>query len=90
MSARVVDSVSNCFESALSQAVSVGFCELALKREGGTSEKFPKIQILTIAELLDGKKLAIPRHVLATFKEGYALSGWAERGRDCSCVARPH
>jgi hypothetical protein len=40
-----------------------------LKLEGGTSEKFPKIQVLTIAELLEGKKLAFPRHVLATFKQ---------------------
>ena len=50
------------------EAVSTGFYESALKLEGGTAEKFPKIQILTIAELLEGKKLAFPRHVLATFK----------------------
>jgi site-specific DNA-methyltransferase (adenine-specific) len=51
------------------EAVSAGFYESALKMEGGSGEKFPKIQILTIAELLDGKKLAFPRHVLATFKQ---------------------
>jgi site-specific DNA-methyltransferase (adenine-specific) len=51
------------------EAVSDGFYESALKMEGGASEKFPKIQILTIAELLDGKKLMFPRHVLATFKQ---------------------
>ncbi len=55
--------------SPKTEAVSAGFYESALKLDGGTSEKFPKIQILTIAELLDGKKLAFPRHVLATFKQ---------------------
>jgi hypothetical protein len=38
------------------EAVFAGFFESALKMEGGTSEKFPKIQILTIAGLLDGRK----------------------------------
>lgn len=51
------------------EAVQAGFYESALKLEGGSAERFPKIQILTIAELLDGKKLAFPRHVLATFKQ---------------------
>jgi site-specific DNA-methyltransferase (adenine-specific) len=51
------------------EAVSAGFYESALKMEGESSEKFPKIQILTIEELLEGKKLAFPRHVLATFKQ---------------------
>lgn len=50
------------------EAVSAGFYESALKLEGGTAEKFPKIQVFSIAELLEGKKLAFPRHVLATFK----------------------
>jgi site-specific DNA-methyltransferase (adenine-specific) len=51
------------------EAVSAGFYESALKMEGVSAEKFPKIQLLTIAELLGGKKLAFPRHALATFKQ---------------------
>jgi site-specific DNA-methyltransferase (adenine-specific) len=51
------------------EAVSAGFYESALKMEGASSEKFPKIQILTIADLLDGKKLEFPRHNIATFKQ---------------------
>ena len=37
--------------------------------EGAAGERFPKIQILTIAEIFGGKKLQFPRHVLATFKQ---------------------
>jgi len=51
------------------EAVSAGFYESALKMEGASAEKFPKIQILTIADLLDGKKLQFPRHNIATFKQ---------------------
>jgi site-specific DNA-methyltransferase (adenine-specific) len=51
------------------EAVSAGFYESALRLEGGSAERFPKIQILTVAELLDGKRLAFPRHVLATFRQ---------------------
>ena len=51
------------------EAVSAGFYESALKLEGSTAEKFPRIQILTIAELLGGKKLNFPRHNIATFKQ---------------------
>jgi DNA modification methylase len=56
------------------EAVSAGFYESALKMEGESAERFPKIQILTIGELLDGKKLAFPRHVLATFKQAQRKS----------------
>ncbi len=56
------------------EAVSAGFYESALKMEGAVAEKFPKIQILTIAELLEGKKLAFPRHVIATFKQAQRKS----------------
>jgi hypothetical protein len=51
------------------EAVSAGFYESALKMEGESAEKFPKIQILTIAELLAGKKLQFPRHRMATFRQ---------------------
>lgn len=51
------------------EAVSAGFYESALKLEGVPAEKFPRIQILTIAELLAGKKLTFPRHNIATFKQ---------------------
>jgi site-specific DNA-methyltransferase (adenine-specific) len=51
------------------EAVSAGFYESALKMEGASAEKFPKIQVLTIADLLDGKKLQFPRHNIATFKQ---------------------
>lgn len=51
------------------EAVSAGFYESALKMEGASAEKFPRIQILTIADLLDGKKLQFPRHNIATFKQ---------------------
>ena len=51
------------------EALSAGFYESALKQAGGSAEKFPRIQILTINELLDGKKLAFPRHHISTFKQ---------------------
>jgi len=51
------------------EAVAAGFYESALKLEGGSAERFPRIQILTIRELLEGKKLAFPRHNIATFKQ---------------------
>jgi hypothetical protein len=51
------------------EAVSAGFYESALRLEGVSAERFPRIQILTIAELLAGKKLEFPRHVIATFKQ---------------------
>jgi site-specific DNA-methyltransferase (adenine-specific) len=51
------------------EAVSAGFYESAFKMEGRTSERYPKIQLLTIAELLNGKQLQFPRHVLATFRQ---------------------
>lgn len=61
------------------EAVSAGFYESALRMKGGASEKFPRIQILTIGELLDGTKLAFPRHVLATFKQAERKSKSKER-----------
>ena len=51
------------------EAVSAGFYESALKMEGESAEKFPKIQLLTIAELLAGRKVQFPRHVVATFAQ---------------------
>ncbi|MGO9239225.1 MAG: DNA methyltransferase [Bryobacteraceae bacterium] len=53
----------------MTEAVSAGFYESALRVEGQSSEKFPKLQILTIEELLGGKKLAYPRHRIETFKQ---------------------
>ena len=61
------------------EAVSAGFYESALKMKGGASEKFPRIQILTIEELLLSKKLAFPRHVLATFRQAVRKSKGKER-----------
>jgi site-specific DNA-methyltransferase (adenine-specific) len=61
------------------EAVSAGFYESALKMEGGAAERFPKIQVLTIAELLDGKKLSFPRHALSTFKQAERKSKSKER-----------
>ena len=43
--------------------------ESGVKMEGGTAEKFPRIQILTIAQLLAGTKLVFPRHDIGTFKQ---------------------
>ena len=56
------------------EAVSAGFYESALKMEGLSSERFPKIQILTIPDLLSGKKLAFPRHNVSTFKKAHRKS----------------
>jgi site-specific DNA-methyltransferase (adenine-specific) len=56
------------------EALSAGFYESALKFEGTKVEKFPRIQILTIAELLAGKQLQYPRHRVETFKEAQRLS----------------
>jgi len=61
------------------EAVSGGFYESALKMQGSSSERFPKIQILTIAELLAGKQLQFPRHSLATFKRAERKSKAKER-----------
>ncbi len=61
------------------EAVSAGFYESALKLEGKSAEKFPRIQILTIAELLAGKKLEFPRHNIATFKKAERKSKVREK-----------
>lgn len=50
------------------EAVSAGFYESALKMKGGSGEKFPKIQVLTIAESLKGKKLEYPQYRIETFR----------------------
>jgi site-specific DNA-methyltransferase (adenine-specific) len=52
------------------EALSAGFYESPLKTEGIPAEKFACIQILTIADLFAGKKLAFPRHNSATFRHG--------------------
>lgn len=51
------------------EAISAGFYESGVKLEGVSAEKFPRIQILTIEDLLAGKKLLFPRHHIATFKQ---------------------
>jgi hypothetical protein len=57
------------------EALSAGFYESALKFEGTEkAEKFPRIQILAILELLGGKQLRYPRHRVETFKEAQRLS----------------
>lgn len=61
------------------EAVSAGFYESALKMEGKSAEKFPRIQVLTIAELLAGKKLEFPRHNIATFKRAERKSKVREK-----------
>ena len=61
------------------EAVSAGFYESALKMEGKSAEKFSRIQILTIAELLAGKKLEFPRHNIATFKQAERKSKVREK-----------
>jgi len=61
------------------EAVSAGFYESALKLEGKSAEKFARIQILTIAELLAGKKLEFPRHNIATFKQAERKSKVREK-----------
>jgi hypothetical protein len=40
------------------------------KKTPGTIDRFPRLQILSIAELLEGKKIDYPRYVVdATFKK---------------------
>ena len=43
----------------------------------GLTEKYPRLQILTVAELLEGKKLAYPRLLDATFKN--RIHRWLEQ-----------
>ena len=44
--------------------------EAGLYQPPGTSDKFPRLQILSIAELLEGKKIDYPRYAAdATFKK---------------------
>ena len=62
------------------EAISAGFYESALKLQGTSSEKFPRLQILTIAELLAGKRLQFPRHSLATFKQAERKSKSEQQG----------
>jgi hypothetical protein len=47
------------------EAASAGFY-----KSPGWNESYPRIQLLTIAELLEGKMLAYPHQTGATFKEG--------------------
>jgi hypothetical protein len=52
------------------EAVSAGFYESAFKFDGSSSaERFQRIQILTVQELLTGKKLEYPRHRIETFRQ---------------------
>lgn len=52
------------------EAVSAGFYESAFRFEGTQKiERFPKIQILTIDQLLRGKHLQYPQHRVETFKQ---------------------
>lgn len=48
----------------LTEAASTGF----YKSENFT-EQYPRLQILTIEELLDGKQLRFPRHRVETFRK---------------------
>ena len=48
----------------LTEAASAGFYQ-----SEGFREKYPRLQILTIAELFDGKPLRYPRHRVETFKK---------------------
>lgn len=49
----------------LKEAAEAGFYQAP-----GTVDKFPRLQILSIAELLQGKKIDYPRYVVdATFKK---------------------
>jgi site-specific DNA-methyltransferase (adenine-specific) len=58
------------------EAVSSGFYESEY-----FSDKHPRIQILTIAELLSGKQLQYPRHKIETFKKAQRVSkATAEQG----------
>jgi site-specific DNA-methyltransferase (adenine-specific) len=65
------------------EAVSAGFYESALKMEGESAEKFPRIQILTIAELLAGKKLQFPRHRIPSVRQN-ANRNRRKSSRGCS------
>jgi site-specific DNA-methyltransferase (adenine-specific) len=57
------------------EAFSAGFYESALKFEGSAQiEKFPRIQLLTIQDLLAGKQLQYPRHRIETFKKAQRQS----------------
>jgi DNA modification methylase len=52
------------------EAVSAGFYESAFRFEGTQKvERFPKIQVMTIDELLQGKRLQYPQHRVETFKQ---------------------
>ena len=53
----------------LTEAVTAGFYESGLALKGQKAEKFPKIQVRTIAELLAGRVLEYPRHNIETFKK---------------------
>jgi len=56
----------------IAEAVAAGFYE----PEFFPGKKFPRIQILTVKELLEGKELQYPRMAVTTFKK-------AERKRKC-------
>ncbi len=43
--------------------------EAGLYQPPGLTDKYPRIQILSIAELLDGKKIEYPRLLDVTFKK---------------------
>jgi site-specific DNA-methyltransferase (adenine-specific) len=52
-------------KAMLKEAAEAGFYQ-----PPGTIDKFPRLQILSIAELLEGKKIDYPRYVVdATFKK---------------------
>jgi site-specific DNA-methyltransferase (adenine-specific) len=54
----------------VTEAVSAGFYQSDFTLGGATKvQRFPRIQILTIEELLAGKHLQYPRHKVATFKQ---------------------
>ena len=50
----------------MEEAVSAGFYEPAAYYGQG---KYPKVQILTVKELLDGKTVSLPPAVMDTYKE---------------------
>lgn len=62
----VLISMQNPTKDMKTEAATAGFFESKL-----WNKKYPKIQLLTIAELLDGKKIEMPpiRQVNATFKK---------------------
>lgn len=61
----------------MTEAASAGFYQ-----SEGFREKYPRLQILTIAELLDGKLLRYPRHRVETFKKAERQSKDAESRSD--------